>query len=123
MCMSDLKITSLEEINKLTLREFHFRMWALELDVLRSEFERYKLAFAIRDAAATKNVGTEKNPDHVYHYQTANDILDYEVNYRRILEGKSIEFANENDEVSPNENALLQAIANANKRAISKGVE
>ena len=116
-------MTSLEEIDNLTLREFNYRMWALELDVLREEFERYKLAFAIRDAATTKNVGTEKNPDHVYHYQTANDILDYEVNYRRILEGKSIEFANENDEVSPNENALLQAIANANKRAISKGVE
>lgn len=52
--MSDLKMTSLEEIDNLTLREFNYRMWALELDVLREEFERYKLAFAIRDAATTK---------------------------------------------------------------------
>ena len=60
-CMSDLKMTSLEEIDNLTLREFNYRMWALELDVLRKEFERYKLAFAIRDAATTKMLVQKRN--------------------------------------------------------------
>lgn len=113
--MSDLKITSLEEIDNLTLREFNYRMWALELDVLKEEYERYKLAFAIRDAASTKNVGTEKKPKEVYRFQTANDILDFEMNYKRILDGKGIEYSKEVDDISPNENALLEAIANANK--------
>ncbi|HCT0366118.1 TPA: hypothetical protein LQO49_002502, partial [Staphylococcus pseudintermedius] len=60
--MSDLKMTSLKQINEMTLTEFNYRMYALRFDVLKEEYERYKLAFAIRDAAATKNEGTEKEP-------------------------------------------------------------
>lgn len=121
--MSDLKITSLEEIDNLTLREFNYRMWALELDVLREEFERYKLAFAIRDAATTKNIGTEKKPNEVYRYKTANDIIDFEKNYKRILSGKTIEYHKETEEISPSENSLLQAIAKMNNETRNKEVE
>lgn len=64
--MSTLGITDLNVIEQMTLTEYNYRMYAKEYEMLTQEFERYKLAFAIRDAAATKNVGTENKPKEEY---------------------------------------------------------
>lgn len=112
--MSDLNMKSLSEINNMTLTEFNYRMYALQFDNLKDEFERYKLAFAIRDAAATKNEGTEKHPKEVYRFNNANDILDYGANYERLLEGKQIAFTSELEDIEPENNALYKAIAEIN---------
>ncbi|HGH0728315.1 TPA: hypothetical protein ACJHGX_001393 [Staphylococcus pseudintermedius] len=112
--MSDLKMTSLKQINEMTLTEFNYRMYALRFDVLKEEYERYKLAFAIRDAAATKNEGTEKEPKEVYRFKSPNDILDYEVNYNRLLDGKEIVFTDELEEVEPENNNFFKTIAEIN---------
>ncbi|GAA8615346.1 hypothetical protein ACUXLE_000545 [Staphylococcus epidermidis] len=118
-CMSDLGIMTLSEINAMTLTEFNYRMYALSFDILRKEHDLYKLAFAIRDASATKNVGTEKKPKEAYVFKTVNDILDYEYNYKRLLEGKRIIFNNEKEEVTPEQTALFEVIAEINKNANS----
>lgn len=112
--MSELNITDMNFINEMTLTEFNYRMYANEFVQLKNEFERYKLAFAIRDAAATKNVGTEKEPKEEYIFKTPNDVLDYEENYSRIKEGKSIRFATEREDYEPN-SALFDLIAEFNK--------
>lgn len=116
-CMSDLKITRLADINNMTLTEFYYRMYALSFDVLKKEHDLYKLAFAIRDAATTKNVGTEKKPKEVYRFKSVKDILDYEYNYKRLLQGKSIVFKHEVEDISPEQNALLKVIAEINQQA------
>ena len=55
--MSKLKIYDLQRIEMMTLREFNYRMYALEYEQLDKDMEMYKLAFAIRDAQAEqKNV-------------------------------------------------------------------
>jgi len=48
-----------------------------------------------------------------------NDILDYEYNYKRLLEGKRIIFNNEKEEVTPEQTALFEVIAEINKNANS----
>ncbi|MCE4992067.1 MULTISPECIES: hypothetical protein [Staphylococcus] len=113
--MSELNIKSLKEINNLTLSEFNYRMYALRFEILRKEYDLYKLAFAIRDAAATKNIGTEKKPKEAYVFKSVNDIIDYEYNYKRLLEGKQIMFTNEKKEIDPEQNALFEVIAEINK--------
>ena len=52
--MSKLKIYDLDVIEQMTLREFNYRMYALEYEQLDKDMDMYKLAFAIRDAAAEK---------------------------------------------------------------------
>lgn len=113
--MSELSIYDMNYINNMTLTEFNYRMHANEFIQLKNEYERYKLAFAIRDASATENRGTDKNPDERYIFKSVNDVLDYEENYRRIKEGKPIRFASERDDYEPNE-ALYNLIAEFNSK-------
>ena len=59
--MSKLKIYDLHRIEMMTLREFNYRMYALEYEQLDKDMDMYKLAFAIRDAQAEqKNVVVRK---------------------------------------------------------------
>ena len=52
ICMSELNIYDLNYIEMMTLREFNYRMYALEYERLKEDMNMYKLAFAIRDAQA-----------------------------------------------------------------------
>ena len=45
--MSKLKIYDLDVIERMTLREFNYRMYALEYEQLDRDMDMYKLAFAI----------------------------------------------------------------------------
>ncbi|HCX9637491.1 TPA: hypothetical protein O0010_002499, partial [Staphylococcus aureus] len=42
---------------------------------------------------------------------------DYEYNYKRLLQGKSIVFKHEVEDISPEQNALLKVIAEINQQA------
>ena len=59
--MSKLKIYDLDVIERMTLREFNYRMYALEYEQLDRDMDMYKLAFAIRDAAAEKRGGKRRD--------------------------------------------------------------
>ena len=58
--MSKLKIYDLDVIEQMTLREFNYRMYALEYEQLDRDMDMYKLAFAIRDARGEKKRGGKR---------------------------------------------------------------
>lgn len=113
--MSRLNIKRLEDIERLTLTEFNYRLYALEYEMLEEEYERYKLAFAIRDVQNTENVGTEKKPKEQYVFQTINDVINYSDNIDRLNHGEPIRFENESREVTPEDKELFDVIASVNK--------
>ena len=63
--MSKLKIYDLAQIEMMTLREFNYRMYALEYEQLDRDMEMHKWAFAIRDAQAEQNVKVVKRRNRV----------------------------------------------------------
>ncbi|HDD3640276.1 TPA: hypothetical protein PAW61_002735, partial [Staphylococcus aureus] len=90
--MSQLKIYDLKEIEQLTLTEYYYRMWAKEYERLDQIQQMFDLAFSIRNAQLTENVGTENKPEEKYMFNDASDLLDYEENVKRLDEGLPIEF-------------------------------
>ena len=75
--MSKLKIYDLDVIEQMTLREFNYRMYALEYEQLDKDMDMYKLAFAIRDAAAEKKKrgGKKTRQNIVSKVQTISCII------------------------------------------------
>ena len=63
--MSKLKIYDLDVIERMTLREFNYRMYALEYEQPDRDMDMYKPAFAIRDAAAEKRNVVVKRRDRI----------------------------------------------------------
>ncbi|MEB7753284.1 hypothetical protein [Staphylococcus pseudoxylosus] len=116
--MSELGIYDINYIEQMTLCEFNYRMYALEYERLKEEYNIYKLAFAIRDAEATKEVGTGKNKKEEYRFNSVNDILDYEKNVKRLNKGKPIELENpeKNDRNDKPSLDVLKQIKNHNKK-------
>ena len=115
LCMSKLKIYDLDVIEQMTLREFNYRMYALEYEQLDKDMDMYKLAFAIRDAAAEKrNVAAKGETE--YRFKSANDIMHYQENIKRLDRGEPMKFASESkfEENMPPKD-LLQQIAELNK--------
>lgn len=94
LCMSEFGIYDLDKIETMTLTEFNYRMYALEYERLKHEHDIYKLAFAIRDAKATRTEGSGKNRKDYYKYQNVNDILNLEKNIKRLNKGLPIELEN-----------------------------
>ncbi|MBU8567589.1 hypothetical protein KM914_14290 [Virgibacillus pantothenticus] len=66
----------------MTLTEFLYRKYAQEYKEIDEEYRLHKLAFLIRNAAATENKGTAKNPKEEYVFKRFEDFFDY----RKILE-------------------------------------
>lgn len=116
--MSELGIYNIDVIDRMTLREFNYRMYALEYEQLKDEYQIYKLAFAIRDAESKKEVGTGKNKKEEYIFNSVNDLIDYQKNIKRLNKGEQI--ALENPESSKDENKpsldVLKQIKNHNKK-------
>ena len=113
--MSKLKIYDLDVIERMTLREFNYRMYALEYEQLDRDMDMYKLAFAIRDAAAEKrNVVVKEETE--YRFKSADDIMHYQENIQRLNKGEPVKFASEAkfEENKPPKD-LLQQIAELNK--------
>ncbi|WP_241521543.1 hypothetical protein [Staphylococcus delphini] len=83
-------------------------MYALEYKYLKRKHELYELAFAIRDAQSTKNVGTDKKPKEQYNFKGVADILDLEKNYRRLNKGESMIFEQDDKPERPSVDILKQ---------------
>mgnify|MGYP006969727969 FL=1 len=115
--MSKLKIYNLKDIETMTLREFNYRMWALEYEQLDKDMEMYKLAFAIRDAQAEQKVKGGKKGEMEYKFSNADEIIDYQANVKRLNKGEPLKFGSESkfEDNKPNKD-LLQMIANFNKK-------
>lgn len=114
--MSKLKIYDLKRIEMMTLTEFNYRMWALEYEQLDKDMEMYKLAFAIRDAQAEQKKKGGKKGDTEYKFKSADDIIDYQANIKRLNKGEPLKFGSESkfEEDKPSKE-LLDMIANLNK--------
>ncbi|WP_270892765.1 hypothetical protein [Staphylococcus saprophyticus] len=114
--MSEFGIYDLDAIEMMTLTEFNYRMYALEYQSLREEYERYKLAFAIRDAQAEQKKRGGKKGEAEYIFSNANEIIDYENNIERLNKGESIKFGKEskNDAKRPSKE-IAQMIADINR--------
>ncbi|HBG3197882.1 TPA: hypothetical protein ACG3ND_001559 [Staphylococcus aureus] len=117
--MSQLKIYDLKEIEQLTLTEYYYRMWAKEYERLDQIQQMFDLAFSIRNAQLTENVGTENKPEEKYMFNDTSDLLDYEENVKRLDEGLPIEFKERTKDI---ESAMtlkekLSLIAQVNKNA------
>ncbi|MEC3884580.1 hypothetical protein VKA52_12675 [Halobacillus sp. HZG1] len=68
----------LRDVEQMTLSEFHYKYYAQEYKEIDNEYELHKMAFLIRNAKATKNVGTDKNPKEEYVFKEFEDFFDYE---------------------------------------------
>ncbi|UXU58993.1 hypothetical protein [Staphylococcus agnetis] len=108
MCMHEFDIWDKQRIDHITLTEFNYMMYALEYKYLKRKHELYELAFAIRDAQSTKNVGTEKKPKEQYNFKGVADILDLEKNYRRLNKGESMIFEQDDKPERPSVDILKQ---------------
>ncbi|MEX3487374.1 hypothetical protein [Staphylococcus warneri] len=114
--MSKLKIYDLERIEMMTLTEFNYRMWALEYEQLDKDMEMYKLAFAIRDAQAEQKKKGGKKGDTEYKFSSADDIIDYQENVKRLNRGEPLKFGGEAKfEDNKPSKEVLEMIAKFNK--------
>lgn len=107
----------LDDINAMTLTEYHYRMRAQQFIELKHEYERYKLAFAIRTAQATENKGTKKNPKEVYVFDSPDDVLNYEECYYRLLDGDTPTQSDKVHNLESNDAEIVNLIAEFNKKA------
>lgn len=118
MCMSELGIYDIDYIDTMTLREFNYRMYALEYEMLKEEYQTYKLAFAIRDVEAKREVGSGKNKKEEYILNSVNDLIDYQKNIKRLNRGQQIELENPDSKGNKDKPSLdvLKQIKNHNKK-------
>lgn len=112
--MSKLKIYDLKRIEMMTLTEFNYRMWAYEYEQLDKDMEMYKLAFAIRDAQAERKKRGGKKGESEYVFKSANDIMDYEENVKRLNRGEPLKFGSDSKKEANAPSDLLKMIANHN---------
>ncbi|HDV6097098.1 TPA: hypothetical protein ACYIZW_001968 [Staphylococcus pseudintermedius] len=112
--MSTLGIKRLDEINSMTLAEYHYRVFAQEFIELKNEYERVKQAFLIRYANATKNVGTKDKPKEEYYFKSEDDILNYKECYYKLWNGENWGYTQEVEKVSEDDYKLLSVISDIN---------
>ena len=98
----------------MTLREFNYRMYALEYEQLDKDMDMYKLAFAIRDAQAERKKRGGKKGEVEYVFKSANDIIDYEENIKRLNKGEGIKYGSDSKRDTSAPSDLLKLIASHN---------
>lgn len=98
----------------MTLTEFNYRMWAYEYEQLDKDMEMYKLAFAIRDAQYERKKRGGKKGEVEYVFKSANDIIDYEENIKRLNKGEGIKYGSDSKKEVNAPSDLLKMIANHN---------
>lgn len=104
----------LNTIKMMTLTEFNYRMWAYEYEQLDKDMEMYKLAFAIRDAQAEHKKRGGKKGEVEYVFKSANDIIDYEENIKRLNKGEGIKYGSDSKRDTSAPSDLLKLIASHN---------
>lgn len=106
----------LNTIKMMTLTEFNYRMWAYEYEQLDKDMEMYKLAFAIRDAQAERKKRGGKKGEVEYVFKSANDIIDYEENIKRLNRGEPLKFGSDAKKEVNAPSDLLKLIAQHNNQ-------
>lgn len=106
----------LNTIKMMTLTEFNYRMWAYEYEQLDKDMEMYKLAFAIRDAQAERKKRGGKKDEVEYVFKSANDIIDYEENIKRLNRGEPLKFGSDSKKEVNAPSDLLKLIAQHNNQ-------
>ncbi|AFD22270.1 hypothetical protein [Staphylococcus hominis] len=114
--MSKLKMYDLNTIKMMTLTEFNYRMWAYEYEQLDKDMEMYKLAFAIRDAQAEQKKRGGRKGEVEYVFKSANDIIDYEENIKRLNRGEPLKFGSDSKKEVNAPSDLLKLIAQHNNQ-------
>ena len=114
--MSELGIYDIKDIEVMTLTEFNFRMYAREYELLKEEYDMYRLAFAIRDAKAEQKKKGGKKGESEFKYNGADDIINYQENIDRLNRGEPVQMgesaSKEDDKPSLD---VLKQIRNHNK--------
>ncbi len=106
----------LNTIKMMTLTEFNYRMWAYEYEQLDKDMEMYKLAFAIRDAQAEQKKRGGRKGEVEYVFKSANDIIDYEENIKRLNRGEPLKFGSDSKKEVNAPSDLLKLIAQHNNQ-------
>lgn len=106
----------LNTIKMMTLTEFNYRMWAYEYEQLDKDMEMYKLAFAIRDAQYERKKRGGKKGEVEYVFKSANDIIDYEENIKRLNRGEPLKFGSDSKKEVNAPSDLLKLIAQHNNQ-------
>ncbi|WP_077621568.1 hypothetical protein [Sediminibacillus massiliensis] len=88
----------LHDIEQMTLTEFHYKRYAQEYKEVDKSYDLHHLAFLIRNAAATKTVGSGKNQREEYIYKAFEEFFDYE----KILKAVDEEITEPKKEDNPN---------------------
>lgn len=76
--MRKLGMNRLNDIELMTLTEFHYKRYAQEYKEIDEEYQMHKTAFLIRNASATKNTGSDKKPKEEFVFKQFEDFFDYE---------------------------------------------
>lgn len=116
--MSELGIYDMKEIELMTLTEFNYRMYAREYEMLKEEYDIYRLAFAIRDAKAEQKKKGGKKGENEYKFSSADDIVNYQENINRLNRGEPVqmgESASKEDD-KPSLDVLKQITAHNNSK-------
>lgn len=113
--MSELSIYDLKEIEVMTLTEFNYRMYAREYELLKEEYDMYRLAFAIRDAKAEQKRKGGKKGESDFRFGGADDIVHYQQNIERLNKGESVQMGEDGKEDDKPSLDILRQIRNHNK--------
>ncbi|MDW4457564.1 hypothetical protein QI052_07055 [Staphylococcus saprophyticus] len=108
----------MKEIETMTLTEFNYRMYAREYEMLKEEYDIYRLAFAIRDAKAEQKKKGGKKGENEFKYNSADDIINYQDNLDRLNRGESVQMgdtASQEDD-KPSLDVLKQITAHNNSK-------
>ena len=74
------------------------------------------LAFAIRDAQAEQKKRGGRKGETEYRFRSANDIMDYEENIKRLNRGESLKFGSDSKKEVNAPSDLLKLIAQHNNQ-------
>ena len=116
--MSELGIYDIKDIEVMTLTEFNYRMYAREYELLKEEYDMYRLAFAIRDAKAEQKKKGGKKGDNEFKFSSADDIIHYQDNLDRLNRGDPVQMgdsANQEDD-KPSFDVLKQITDHNNSK-------
>ncbi|WP_306974777.1 hypothetical protein [Alkalibacillus salilacus] len=97
----------LSDVEEMTLSEFHYKTHAQEYKEIDDMYRLHLAAFLNRNASATENKGTDKNPKEEYIFKKFEDFFDYEKAIKQV-EGQyqEPEKATDRRQLSPAELAM-----------------
>ncbi|WP_181350480.1 hypothetical protein [Thalassobacillus sp. CUG 92003] len=100
------------DVEMMTLTEFHYKRYAQAYKEIDEEYRIHKNAFLIRNAKATKNTGTDKNPKEEFVFKEFKDFF----NYEEALESIDQDFTEKKEEVAASKLSPAELALRHNRR-------